>query len=123
MQLEALGQAFSVCQVEDYSLVDLEDAYCFIGKTEEERSLVCPTAAVPPNVIRRDDGWRAVRIQGVLAFSLVGVLAKIATILADHGISIFAISTYDTDYILIKQENYQRALEALDANGYPIVAR
>ncbi|MDO5141543.1 MAG: ACT domain-containing protein [Eubacteriales bacterium] len=123
MQLEALGQAFSVCQVEDYSLVDLEDAYCFIGKTEEERSLVCPTAALPPNVIRRDDGWRAVRIQGVLAFSLVGVLAKIATILADHGISIFAISTYDTDYILIKQENYQRALEALGANGYPIVAR
>ncbi|HCX40881.1 MAG TPA: hypothetical protein DHH50_00845 [Lachnospiraceae bacterium] len=60
-----------------------------------------------------DDGWKAFRIQGVLDFSLIGILAKIATVLADNGISIFAVSTYNTDYVLIKKENYQKALDIL----------
>ena len=59
------------------------------------------------------DGWKAFRIQGVLDFSLIGILAKIATVLADNGISIFAVSTYNTDYVLIKKENYQKALDIL----------
>ena len=53
-------------------------------------------------------------------FSLIGILAKIATILADNGISIFAVSTYNTDYVLIKKENYQKALEVLQTTGYKI---
>ena len=60
-----------------------------------------------------DDGWKAFSIQGVLDFSLIGILAKIATVLADNGISIFAVSTYNTDYVLIKKENYQKALDIL----------
>ena len=60
-----------------------------------------------------DDGWKAFRIQGVLDFSLIGILVKIATVLADNGISIFAVSTYNTDYVLIKKENYQKALDIL----------
>lgn len=60
-----------------------------------------------------DDGWKAFRIQGILDFSLIGILAKIATVLADNGISIFAVSTYNTDYVLIKKENYQKALDIL----------
>ena len=60
-----------------------------------------------------DDGWKAFRIQGVLDFSLIGILAKIATVLADNGISIFVVSTYNTDYVLIKKENYQKALDIL----------
>ena len=60
-----------------------------------------------------NDGWKAFRIQGVLDFSLIGILAKIATVLADNGISIFAVSTYNTDYVLIKKENYQKALDIL----------
>lgn len=60
-----------------------------------------------------DDGWKAFRIQGVLDFSSIGILAKIATVLADNGISIFAVSTYNTDYVLIKKENYQKALDIL----------
>ena len=60
-----------------------------------------------------NDGWKAFRIQGVLDFSLIGILAKIATVLADNGISIFAVSTYNTDYVLIKKENYQKALDVL----------
>ena len=121
MELKRIHQDFSVCQVEDYSLVNFESQYCFIGKTDEEKSLVCTTSEVPSNAIRRDDGWKAFRIQGVLDFSLVGILSKIAVILANHEISIFAVSTYNTDYVLIKSENYQRGLEILEVVGYKIV--
>ncbi len=112
---------FSICQVEDYSLVNLEADYSFIAKTEEERSLVCITKDVPSNVIRREDGWKAFCVQGVLDFSLIGILSKISTILAERGISIFAVSTYNTDYILIKDTNYEKALEVLKSSGYEII--
>ena len=107
--------------MDDYSLVNLDSMYCFIGKTDEESSLVCITENVPPNVLKRDDGWKAFRIQGVLDFSLIGILSEISAILAERGISIFAVSTYNTDYILIKKENYKKALEALEAFGYSVV--
>ena len=93
MQIKKIYHNFSICQVEDYSLVNLEADYSFIAKTEEERSLVCITKDVPSNVIRREDGWKAFCVQGVLDFSLIGILSKISTILAERGISIFAVST------------------------------
>lgn len=121
MEIKKIDHNFSVCQVEDYSLVNLNSEYSFIGKTDEEKSLVCITDEVPANVIQQDDGWKAFRIQGVLNFSLIGILAKIAAALADNGISIFAVSTYNTDYVLIKKENYQKALDVLKALGYMII--
>ena len=120
MKLKRIHQDFSVCQVEDYSLVNLRSEYCFIGKTKEEKSLVCATDEVPSNVIKRDDGWKAFCVQGVLDFSLIGVLSGIAAVLADNAISVFAVSTYNTDYILIKSENYQRGLDILKSAGYEI---
>ena len=120
MEIKKIDHNFSVCQVEDYSLVNLNSEYSFIGKTDEEKSLVCITDEVPANVIQQDDGWKAFRIQGVLDFSLIGILAKIAAALADNGISIFAVSTYNTDYVLMKKENYQKALDVLKALGYMI---
>ena len=121
MEIKKIDHNFSVCQVEDYSLVNLNSEYSFIGKMDEEKSLVCITDEVPANVIQRDDGWKAFRIQGVLDFSLIGILAKIAAALADNGISIFAVSTYNTDYVLMKRENYQKALDVLKALGYIII--
>ena len=121
VEIKKIHQDFSVCQVKDYSLVNLTSKYCFIGKTEDENSLVCITSEVPSNVIKHDDGWKAFRIQGVLAFSLIGILSKIASILADNNISIFAVSTYNTDYVLIKKENYQKGLELLQSSGYQII--
>ncbi len=121
MEIKKICQEFSVCQVEDYSFVNLDSEYSFIGKTDEEKSLVCITNEVPPNVIRQDDGWKAFRIQGVLDFSLIGILSKIAAILANNGISLFAVSTYNTDYVLVKKENYQKGLEILKSAGYKIV--
>lgn len=117
MEIKKIDDDFSVCKVADYSLVNLNAEYCFVGKTGEENSLV----DVPTNVTQRDDGWNAFRIQGILDFSLVGILAEIAQILAENKISIFAISTFNTDYILIKKENYQRALDILDHAGYEVV--
>jgi len=102
MVLKKLDDKFTVCKVEDFSLVNIDAEYCFIGKTDEEKSLVCLTTDVPSNVIQRDDGWKGFHIQGVLDFSLIGVLAKISTILAEEGISIFAVSTYNTDYVFLK---------------------
>ena len=121
MELKKLNQEFSVCKVANFSLVNLDAEYVFIGKTDEEKSLVCSISDVPSNVIERDDGWKAFRIQGVLDFSLVGILSKIATILADNGISIFAVSTYNTDYVLIKKDSFEQAVDVLVQAGYIVV--
>ncbi|EEG72088.1 hypothetical protein CLOHYLEM_07849, partial [[Clostridium] hylemonae DSM 15053] len=94
--------------------------YSFISKTDEENSLVCITKDVPSNTTRRDDGWKAFRIQGMLDFSLIGILSKISGILAENKIGIFAISTFNTDYVLTKRENYERALDVLNHAGYKI---
>jgi len=82
---------------------------------------VCKTEDVPANTLKRDDGWRAFRIQGVLDFSLIGILSKISGILADNEIGIFAVSTYNTDYILTKADNFDRALSVLEAAGYTVI--
>ena len=121
MRIKKMNRDFSVCRVADYTLVNLNADYCFIEKTEEENSLVCMTEDVPANTTEREDGWKAFRIEGVLDFSLIGILAMIAGVLAEHGISIFAVSTYNTDYVLIKRESYGKALEILGGAGYEIV--
>lgn len=120
MEIKKIAGEFSVCKVADYSKVNLNARYCFTGKTEEENSLVCLTEDVPDNTTERDDGWKAFRVQGVLDFSLIGILAKISGILAENKISVFALSTYNTDYILTKKENFDKAVIALKNSGYTI---
>ena len=118
MKIEVIKEEFSVCKVNDYQGINLTDKYCFIGKTDEECSLVCMTENVPSFTIEREDGWKALRLQGILDFSLVGVLAKIATILAEHNISIFAGSTYNTDYVFMNTSQFEKALTLLKENDY-----
>ena len=118
--LEKLEHRFSVCKVKDYSGINLDQEFCFTGRTDEEKSLVCPEELVADNMIIRDDGWRGFRICGQLDFSLIGILAAISQVLADNQIGIFAISTYNTDYILTKEENIDRAIRALEDAGYEI---
>ena len=121
--LEPLKYRFSVCKVMDYSGIDLMKPFCFTGTTDEENSLVCPEETVPDNTTERDGGWRAFRIIGQLDFSLIGILARISEILAENRIGIFAISTYNTDYILTKEVNFEKALKALKDAGYVIQGR
>ena len=118
--IEPLEPELSVCKVEDYSQIDICQPFCFTGSTDEEFSLVCPTEMVPANTTERDDGWRAFRIVGVLDFSLIGILAGISSVLAENKIGLFAVSTFNTDYILTKEEHFERALDVLRNAGYII---
>ena len=117
-RIESLPQRFSVCKVEDYSGIDIEQPFVFTGCTDEEKSLVCPTGMAPENTTSREDGWRAFRICGELDFSLIGILAGITRVMADAGIGIFAISTYNTDYVLVKGNDFEKAKKALADAGY-----
>ena len=118
--LKIIDEEFCVCQVVDYETVDLSAPYVFIGSTEEEKSLVCPIRSVPENTVKREDGWRAFRFDGTLEFSLIGILAHVSQVLADGGIGIFAISTFNTDYILTRSECFERAVGLLRAAGYSV---
>jgi len=121
MELKRIDCKLTICKVTEVSSINLESDFYFIGKTDEEVSLVCKTEDTPINTVERDDGWRGFRIQGVLDFSLIGILSKLSGILAEHKIGIFAVSTYNTDYILVKEENFERALNVLAAEGYTVV--
>ena len=121
LKIELIDQDFSVCQLKDLRSIEGLGEFCFLGITDEELSLVCPTHHVPDSVTACEHGWRAFRIQGVLEFSLVGILAKLSTLLAEQGVGIFAISTYNTDYILTKAENFERAIRVLERNGYAVM--
>jgi len=121
MELKKINGSFSVCKVESISDIDLTQEFCFVGKTEEEISLVCMTEALPERLLEREDGWKAFRIQGVLDFSLIGILSKISTILAENEIGIFVVSTYNTDYVLVKEKNFEKALNLLEKAGYTVV--
>lgn len=120
MEIKKIDCDFSVCKLIDYSSVSLDMEYCFIGKTDEENSLVCATRDVPENTVERDDGWRAFRIQGVLDFSLIGILADITSLLAKNKIPVFAVSTYNTDYVLTKSTDFDKSIDVLRSAGYSI---
>lgn len=121
LELEKIDVTFSVCKLEDTSEIDMSKKFFFLENTDEEISFVCPTENVPANAIERDDGWKAFRIKGILDFSLIGILSKVADLLAENGISIFAISTFNTDYVLTKADHFARALDLLEQAGYKIV--
>ena len=120
MRLQIIEGKFSVCKVENLRAVNFNVPWLFVGKTDVEISVVCLTADVPHATLAREDGWRALRVAEPMNFGLTGVLAGLSTVLAQAGISIFAVSTFDTDYILIKGENLGLAQSALEAGGYTI---
>ena len=121
MELKKLEYDLTVCKVEAITDIDMTTDFFFVGKTDEEISLVCKTEDTPKKTTDRDDGWKGFRIQGVLDFSLIGILSKLSGILAENNIGIFAVSTFNTDYILVKAENFERALSVLSAEGYTVV--
>jgi len=121
LKLEKLPYRLTVCKVENVAAPDLTGDIFFIGKTDEEISLVCKTEDVPPETIVREDGWKSFRIQGTLDFALTGILSGIASLLAENHIGLFAVSTYNTDYILVKEESYEKALSILEQAGYTVI--
>lgn len=119
--LNKLERLLTVCKVKNIDDIDLSKEFYFIGKTDEEISLVCETNDVPENTIEREDGWRGFCIQGILDFSLIGILSKLSGILADNKIGIFAVSTFNTDYILVKDADFEKSLAILLNAGYTVI--
>lgn len=120
MIIKNLRLDLSVIQIENLNTIDFSTIPIFIGKTQEEISVVLPTSAVPEVTINREDDWSGLKIEGVLDFSLAGILAKISNLLAENNISIFAISTYNTDYILVKKDSLNATITLLNDNGYTV---
>lgn len=120
MELMLLPHPFVVCQLQSVPLLSPQKQYWFLSITPDEISLVCPANEVPKDTIVSENGWRALKIAGVLDFALIGILADISGILAKQKISIFAVSTYNTDYVLLKEDKLLPALDALQKQGYSI---
>lgn len=117
MNIKIIDKDFSVCRVEDFSKINMDSSFLFIGKTDEELSVVCETSSIKDNTLKREDGWKAFRVEGPLDFSLIGIIAEISRILAENKIGIFVVSTYNTDYVLVKKEDFANALKVLSENG------
>jgi hypothetical protein len=90
-----------------------------ITRTTDELSVVCPQEAVPEGV-QCERGWRCLRVAGTMPFSVVGILASLTAPLAEAGISVFAISTFDTDYLFVKAEDLESAVDVLRRRGHTI---
>ncbi|MCD7854717.1 MAG: ACT domain-containing protein [Clostridiales bacterium] len=123
LKLKVIEGSFSICKVNNINDIDLKNEFTFVSVTDEEISLVCKTECIEENDIEtaeRDDGWKAFRIEGVLDFSLLGIIAHISKILAENKIGIFVVSTYNTDYIFVKENNFDKAIKVLKDNKYII---
>ncbi len=122
LTLTILPETLAVCRLDPGDAVP---AWAWAGepacvaRTRDELSVVCRADAVPEGV-RSEGGWRCLRAEGPFDFALTGILSAILAPLAAAGIAIFAFSTYDTDYIMLKAENLPRAAEALRAAGHRV---
>lgn len=115
MTLELLEKEYAVCRLAEPVLPDGE--FVSLTVSSAEISLVCEAAAAPGDgAVER--GWRGLRVAGVLDFSLVGILAGLTSALAEAGVPVFALSTYDTDYLFVKEENLETALRSLAAASH-----
>lgn len=123
LTLELLKENYSVCRLETNEPVPTwsqKGNFYSITKTKDELSIVCETQYVSQDVKVVESGWRIFKILGPLDFSLIGILSKISALMAEYKISIFALSTYDTDYIMVKEDKVEEAVKALKEAGYEI---
>jgi hypothetical protein len=120
LEIRLLAPRMAICRLEPDS--DLPawvkgDSFCTITRTDEELSIVCPEAAVSGSVFC-DKGWRCLKIKGPLDLSETGVLYALASPLAEAEISLFALSTFSTDYLLVKEKDLERAISVLSQQGH-----
>lgn len=115
LTLSILPKKLAICRLEKNSTIPswaTDSTFFSITKTEDELSIVCPENKVPPGVIS-EKNWRAFKVMGPLDFSLTGILASLANALDEAKISIIALSTFDTDYILVQNKNFEKAVKVL----------
>ena len=122
LALVVLPGTFAVCRLGAEALLPARSfagPFCSVTRTADELSVVCPEAAVPEGS-HYEGGWRCLRGDGTLDLALVGVLASLLVPLAEAGVSTFAVSTFDTDHLLVREADLGRAAEALRAAGHAI---
>jgi hypothetical protein len=120
--LIAMTGKFAVCRLASDAAIPewaTKDGFFSITRTSDELSIVCRQDAVPDDV-RCERDWRCLRIAGTIPFATVGVLAGLTTPLAAAGIGVFAVSTFDTDYLLVKAEDWTTAVDVLRCRGYTV---
>jgi hypothetical protein len=120
LALSVLPESLAVCRLEAAAEVPAwaqTGTFRIVTRTPTELSIVCREDAVPAGILA-NRGWRAIAVDGKLDFALTGILASLASPLAAAGVSIFAISTYDTDYVLVKQDTLERAIATLVGAGH-----
>ena len=119
--LELLSGNYVICRIEPNKSIPewAHGEFVSLTRTGDELSIVCPDRNVPDDV-QRESGWRCLRVAGKLDFSLVGVIATITAILADADISTFVVSTFDTDYLLVRELDLDGATAALVQAGYSV---
>ena len=120
MNIKLLDYDFSILKVDNINNIDFNKEYFFYSKTDEEISIVCKSCDEVNSYISISRGWKGFRIDGVLDFSLIGIIKEISILLANNKIGIFVISTYNTDYVFVKEENYNKTVELLKANSYNV---
>ncbi|MCD8349433.1 MAG: ACT domain-containing protein [Planctomycetaceae bacterium] len=111
----------SVCRLRDGGGIDVSSEFFFLARTPDEVSLVCLSDDVPFDAEKVESGWGMFRVEGELDFGLVGILSRLTAILAENGISVFAVSTFNTDYVLVKKPQLELARSSLIAAGYEVV--
>jgi hypothetical protein len=122
LMLSVLPEAFAICRLEKDAPIPawaVCGSFHSITRTADELSVVCPHSDVP-HEIRPQRGWRCIKVQGPFDFSQIGILASLAEPLADAGISIFALATYDTDYVLVDAQQLEKALQVLREGGHQV---
>ncbi len=125
LTLSLLPDIYAVCRLDGGAPVPawaLSEGFSSITRTDDELSIVRAQRMIPDGVAAERE-WRCLKVEGPLDFALTGVLAGIATTLAHADVSIFAVSTYDTDYILVKEQTLPHTIDALSRQGYHIRIR
>lgn len=120
LTLILLVDHFAICRLGPHASIPTwatELAFFSITRTSDELSVVCRQDAVPVD-IRCERGWRCWRVAGTMPFSLVGILSSLTTPLAEAGIGVFAISTFDTDYLLVNELDFEKAVDVLQKVGH-----
>jgi hypothetical protein len=122
LTLSVLPETLAICRLEREARIPewATGDFVSITRTRDELSIVCDERHAPPGV-KADRGWRALKIEGPLDLSLTGVLASIAVPLAEARINIFAISTFDTDYVLVKADRVTEAIGVLRRAGHRVL--
>ena len=125
LSLKILPERMAVCRFEPTAPIPDwmgEVGFYSLTRTEAELTIVCPEAHLAPGTTS-ETGWRCFKVQGLLDFSEIGIIFSLSQPLAENGVSVFVISTFDTDYFMVKEKDLSKAIDALTAKGHQVLKK